>query len=91
MLRALVSDDQPTGQIGGTILVELPDFGQTLPVLVWGMLLSPEVRVVDFDDEMKKSEGASNESKASTPAQLDIKSALKLAVAQGVRIPRNGR
>lgn len=79
MLRVTVPNDQPTGQIGGILKVELPDSGETLPVFIWGMLLDPSVKVVDFDEAAQEAQNAQKESKSPSSAPLNVSSALKLA------------
>jgi hypothetical protein len=80
LLRLLISKDQPTGQIGGVVRVGLPDTRQELPIFVWGMLLSPEVKVVDLGKEMEKKEQDAAVSSEPASPDVNIKSALKLAV-----------
>ena len=83
LIKLSVSNDQRKGQIGGIVRVELPDSKQVLPIQVWGMLLSPEVEVIDLHDEAKKQSDASTQSVV--PPQADLKSALKLATRKDAR------
>ncbi len=78
-VRLLVSNDQPTGQIGGLVSIQLPDFDRTLSVYAWGMLLDPDVQVVDLYEEMdKRNIDSKGDSKSETSA--DIGTILKGAV-----------
>lgn len=81
MLRVLVSKDQPTGQVGGVINVTLPDSDQILPILVWGMLLSPEVKVLDYDEEASKAQSRQVGSTSAASPAVDLKRALRQAVS----------
>lgn len=79
LLQLRVDSDQPTGQVGGRVNVDLPDANEVLHISVWGMLLTPDVKVLDYNEEAKKAESVRGESVAAEPA-IDIKNALKLAV-----------
>jgi hypothetical protein len=82
MLRLKVLDKQPTGQIGGVVRLRLSDSEQELPIYVWGMLLSPETKVIDYNKELEKAQESKPLGTSSEPPNLDIKKALKLAVKE---------
>lgn len=46
-LRLSISDKQPTGKIDGAVRVELPDYGRTLPVWVWGLMVNANTVIHD--------------------------------------------
>lgn len=54
-LRIEVSDKQPNGKIDGAVRVELPDYGRTLPILAWGLMINADTVVRDFDEAKKPS------------------------------------
>ncbi|TDR43268.1 hypothetical protein DFR29_107281 [Tahibacter aquaticus] len=66
-LNLKISDQQPLGYLKGRVYVELPDYGKTLPIQVWGVMLSETTQVKDAAEEMKKAE-ASTVAAASTDA-----------------------
>src|SRR5690606_18167194 len=83
LLRYVVSDEQPSGQISAVVNVELPDFKRTLPISAWGMYVEKDTKVRDFNEEMKEAEAAGTgaaASPASTVPAFDLKQAL---VAKG--------
>ncbi len=51
LLKLTFDKNQPVGEIRGQVLVELPDYSQTLPIFVWGMLVKPDavVRTIGKD------------------------------------------
>jgi hypothetical protein len=83
-LRLRLDEKQATGEVGGVVTVDLPDFGKKLPIYVWGMLVGPNTEVRDLDEEIKKSEAvranAGQSSAAPAVAKLDISKALGQAV-----------
>jgi hypothetical protein len=60
MLKIVVANDQMQGRLQGSINVELPELKRTLPIQVVGMLLNPEVKVHDLNEEMEKAAEAKN-------------------------------
>ncbi len=96
MVRLRIGADQPTGQIGGIIHVELPGFQQRLPIYVWGMLLTPQTQVKDLDEETKKTEaakaaagGATSPLETST-GKVDLKQVLAEHVREAEKAPPAG-
>lgn len=71
-INVLLDSGQPTGQVRGKLLVELPDSGRQLPIDIGGMYLPESVKVHNLNDEMEKNSKASAE-----PPPLDLKSALQ--------------
>jgi hypothetical protein len=92
MLRVSVSTGQPQGRVQGRILVDLPEFKRTLPIDVVGMLLAPEVKVHDLNEELDKVAEKGGESRAPVAAQnsLDLKQALGHAAANAENVPPPG-
>jgi hypothetical protein len=82
MLRLKVSSEQPTGQVGGVVRLRLAESDQELPIYVWGMLLKPETKVIDYNKEMEKAQDSKQLGTSTEPPKLDIKDALKLAVKE---------
>jgi hypothetical protein len=80
-IRVRIPPSQPTGQVGGLISVELPDFGRSLSIYAWGMLLAPDVKIVDLYEEMNKRKLNSVDGKKDgSDDQVDIGSLLKSSV-----------
>lgn len=61
LVKVSVSNDQGLGRLQGTVDVELPEFGRTLPIQVVGMLLNPTTKVHDLDEE-REAAGAAKSS-----------------------------
>lgn len=83
LLKVTVSKDQTLGRLQGTIDVELPEFGRTLPIQIVGMLLSPNVKVHDLNEEREASGDAKSgvpESQQAASAALDLGQSLRQAV-----------
>lgn len=78
MVRLTVSDDQPLGALKGKLLVELPEYKQTLPVMLWGLLLSPDTKIQTLD-QRPASDATASGGHSKVEAQSDIKSALHKA------------
>lgn len=84
MIRLRLGKDQRTGEVGGVVWVDLPDFGKKLPVYVWGMLVGAKTEVKDLDEEFRKaSEAKAAAGGQSSPAEsadkgakIDLKQAL---------------
>jgi hypothetical protein len=55
MIHLTVADGQETGKITGRILVGLPEFKRTLPIVVGGMFLKADTQIVSLDEQLKKS------------------------------------
>jgi len=78
-LRVVVDNKQQQGRLVGKLLVDLPDFQRTLPIDVVGMLLAPEIKVRDLNQELEKRAvaGASSQPSGTDPASgVDLKHAL---------------
>jgi hypothetical protein len=94
MLRIVVGNDQPLGRLQGLVSVELPEFKRTLPIEVVGMLLSPDYKVHDFNEEMEKAGQAKSpaSSAAIAPAEgkLDLKQAIQQTVSKDESVPPPG-
>ena len=84
MLRITVANDQTTGRLQGKILVDLPEFKQSLPIDVVGMLLTPDFVVHDLNKELEKS-GNATSAVPGAEEQDAGKINLKQAIEQKVR------
>lgn len=82
LLRLKISGEQPTGQVSGVVRLHLDAPNGVLPVYVWGMLLKPEIEVVDLNKEAERRGRGKGASVSSEPQKVDIKSALKLAIKE---------
>ncbi|GAA0705835.1 hypothetical protein [Dokdonella soli] len=96
LVRLRVTNDQALGRLQGVLNVELPDFKRTLPIEVVGMLLSPEVKVHDFNEEVEKAREAKGaaQSVAASPTQpkgIDITQAIKQTVNKEADVPPPGK
>jgi len=69
MIHLTVADDQETGKINGKILVELPEFKRTLPIIVGGLFLKADTKILSLDDQIKKS-GEGQSSTAVRPTNI---------------------
>lgn len=78
-IRVLISPDQPTGQVGGLISIQLPEFGKSLAVYAWGMLLTPGVKIIDLNEEMNRRDKASEDGSGGAAMQPDLGAILKAA------------
>jgi hypothetical protein len=91
-----ISKDQGQGRIGGTLLVELPDFKRTLPIrLGGGMLLSPDVVIHDMNAEAEKAKEAAGVAQSTVvipPAQnaIDVNKVIKQTIAKENETPPPG-
>ncbi|MDC8011757.1 hypothetical protein [Tahibacter soli] len=54
-LKLEISDKQPTGRIDGKLLVQLPGYGQALPIYLWGLMVNADTKIRDGDEELRKS------------------------------------
>jgi hypothetical protein len=80
LLKLTISDDQPFGQIHGTVLADLPDFKKQLAISVWGLHIKHDTIVKDLNEESAKAEqGAASPVTNSSASTLD--QALKAATA----------
>ncbi len=75
-IKLVIDNAQRRGQIGGVLNVDIEGAKKVLPIQVWGMLLSPEVEIVDVEDEQKKNGGATSSSVAPS---VNLKAALQAA------------
>lgn len=93
MLRIVVSNDQQQGRLQGKVLVTLPGFKRTLPIDVVGMLLAPEVKVHDLNEEIEKAGEKGGMSPAAASAQsnsLNLKQAISRTAANAETAPPPG-
>lgn len=79
VVRITVSDDQPLGALKGKLLVDLPDFKKTLPINLWGLLLSPDTKIKSLDPTATASSGEGSPDRSAARAPTDISQALKSA------------
>ncbi len=98
LVRFRLAEDQPTGSVGGVVTVDLPEFGQHLPIYIWGMLVGANTEVKDLNEELKKAaeaqaaKGIGVESLATsgTSGKIDLKQALKGEVQAASEPPPSG-
>lgn len=91
MVEVEIGKDNRKGQIGGALNVDFVDLDKPLRVNMWGVMLSPETEVLDFDEEVKKQEAKANASSASTVNKgPDIGSLLRSVVDQQTDAPPAG-
>lgn len=74
-----LSKNQPTGNLGSQMHVELPDYNKTLTVGFWGILLKPDTKVIDLNKEQEESEEGAKSKVADAP--VDFSKALKKTMA----------
>lgn len=80
-IRLLVSSDQATGVLSGVLRLNLAEYGKSIPIYVWGMLLKPETKIVDLAEEMEKTNSLKDASDGNSPPRnVDIKSVLRDSV-----------
>ena len=86
MIRLNVADAAQAGKLNGKILVGLPEFKRTLPIVVSGMFLKADTAVVSLDDQLKKTSTESDTAPAAiSPTKLS--DALNKAVHPPVELP----
>jgi hypothetical protein len=85
LLKLAFNGTQPLGEVKGQVLVDLPEYGKTLPIFVWGMLVSPTTEVRTIGDEKDKDplKLSSSQFAQSTSAArpVSIPDAIKKAVS----------
>lgn len=82
LIKVRVSDEQPKGVVHGTLKVELPKLGGTLPIALWGMMVSKTTKVVDLNEKLAEDAGKSvTTGRASSVDHLDLGLVLKEAVS----------
>jgi hypothetical protein len=71
MIRLNVADAAQAGKLNGKIMVGLPEFKHTLPIVVSGMFLKADTNVVSLDDQLKKTTTESDAAPAAiSPTKL---------------------
>jgi hypothetical protein len=94
LVHFVLGQDQPTGYVGGSISVELPDQKRTLRVYIWGMLVGHDTVVRDFAKDAeaamaKRKANGETESDASTKG-VDLKQAIKQGIGAANLAPPAG-
>lgn len=80
-LQIDISNQQVLGRLQGEVKVELPELKRVLPIQIVGMLLSPDVKVVDLNEEAEKAGKAQSPVEAAPKeSTLDLSQSLKQAV-----------
>lgn len=86
LIKLVVANDQPLGRVLGTLKVELPDRKRVLPVEVVGMLLKPETKIHDFNEEIEKSRQAKGQAQSEVAQNqkkgIDLAQTLKQAASK---------
>lgn len=90
LIQVDIDNDQQQGRLQGVLHVELPDFGRSLPIELVGMLLNPEVKVHDLNEEIQQSReaksGAQSAAGVEPPKGIDIKQVIKQTVDKQAEI-----
>lgn len=79
LVRLAVDNKQPTGKLEGILNIQLPALARVLPVELVGILLTPEVKIVELNDVLKQGEEG-GQSKLSAPAAQNLGKAIAKAV-----------
>lgn len=86
LLKLSINATQPLGEVKGKVLVDLPAYGKTLPILVWGMLVRPETKVHKIGEDEKSDgtdKGLLDQAQSSVAVrQPSIENAIKQAVTK---------
>lgn len=69
-LRLNISDKQPAGKIDGAVRVELPDYGRTLPIWVWGLMVNATTVIHDANEPAAAAEADAGNKDAAAAAPL---------------------
>lgn len=77
LIHIVVDNHQPLGRLPGSLEIELPEFSRILPVELFGILISPETKIHELN-EQPVNPGA--QSSVVQPVQPNLKSALENAV-----------
>ncbi len=86
MIRLDVADVAQAGKLNGRIMVGLPEFKRTLPIVVSGMFLKADTNVVSLEDQLKKTTIESDTAPAAiSPTKLS--DAINKAVHPPVELP----
>lgn len=94
LVKVAVSNDQGLGRLQGTVDVDLPEFGRTLPIQVVGMLLNPTTKVHDLDEEREAAGAAKSslpESQQEAAATPNLGQSLRQAVDAANEEPPAGQ
>jgi len=76
LVRLSIDNKQPIGKLIGKLDIDLPELGKTLPVELFGILLSPETKI----HELSELQSASPVQSEAVSEKLDVGSALVNAV-----------
>jgi hypothetical protein len=84
IVQLVIAKDQPQGRVNGVLSIELPDFKQTLPIeLGGGLLLTPDVKIRDMNEEKALQERGQLQSKVDSPTtqkSVDVKQAISQVI-----------
>lgn len=84
LIKLVVANDQAEGQLKGSLEVGLPDFGRSLPIQLVGMLLSPSVKIHDFNSEIEKNSSFAGPGKSNlesvAPKHVDVGQSIRQTV-----------
>lgn len=86
LVRLVVDNNQPTGKLEGILNIELPALARVLPVELVGILLAPEVKIVELNDVIKPGEEGA-QSKIAAPVDQNLGKAIAKAVKGEVAPP----
>lgn len=75
LVSLVLSKDQPTGNLGSQMHIELPDYHKTLTVGFWGVLLKPDTKIIDLDKA--QDETAKGAKSKAVDGPVDFGKALK--------------
>jgi hypothetical protein len=89
LVRLEVDNNQPTGKLEGVLNIELPASARVLPVELVGILLTPDVKIVELNDVFKQGEEG-GQSKVAAPVDQNLGKAIAKAV-KGEEAPPPGK
>ena len=75
LVRVSLSEKQPTGRLQGTLRVELPSLGRTLPVQISGLYLEKDFPIRDLNEDLAKASGESPVTQVQP--KIDLRDALR--------------
>lgn len=83
VVRLQIGDDQ-LGSLKGRLMVELPDYGRTLPVVLWGLMIAPTTQVHTLDAAPAGNVPPTEGARSSVVGQPNLKDVLQKATHTNV-------
>jgi hypothetical protein len=76
-LMIRLNEDQATGRVNGRVWVDIPEFKQSLPIDIGGVLLDKTDRIISIDEQAKAVESdAAKQTSALSSSKVDLKKAI---------------